>query len=127
MRTNRLLALTLGAAMTVAVALACEQNSSAQTAVVVLPDTPGECHTIAIRFSRRAPYHGNFALWKPVEEGRIEVKLGPEFASHRYGVDAIHIECRNEEGNIIRMMDNSEAIYIRPGVNVIDRNQFVTR
>ncbi len=105
--------------------LACESESRAAT--VILADIPADCHTIAIRFSRRAPYHGNLALWKPVVDGRIEVHLGPEFAPHRYGVDAVHIECRDVEGAIVRMMDNTETITISGGEHVIDRDQFKER
>ena len=102
-------------------------NHDSDRSTVILDQIPAECQTIAIRFSRRAPYHGNLSLWKPVEDGRIEAKLGPEFAPHRYGVDAIHIECRNTDGEIEWMMDNREAIAIGAGENVIDRTRFTTR
>lgn len=107
--------------------ITCQSPPTRSRSTVVLADIPTDCHTIAIRFSRRAPYHGNLSLWKPVDSGRIEVALGPEFAPHRYGVDAVHIECRNSEGAIVRMMDNSEAVYIRTGENTIDRSQFTIR
>lgn len=107
--------------------LSCETTSGAGEATVTLSDFPPECATVAIRFTRRVPYHGNLAMWKPVENGEVRVKLGPEFAPHRYGVDAIHIECRNADGGIVRMFDNREPIHIGRGENAIDRGQFSMR
>lgn len=107
--------------------LACEPASEGRLGTVILSDIHPECSTVSIRFSRRGEYHGNVALWKRVENGKVRVRLGPEFVPHTYGVDAIHIECRNADNHVVSMMDNTESILIIAGENRLDRGKFAQR
>ena len=96
-----------------------------RNATVILSDIPAEYQTVSICFSRRGTVHGTVALWKVVEDGEIRIDLGTEFVPHTYSVDAIHIECRDSDNNIVSMMDNTDQIVIVAGENHLDRGKFV--